>query len=70
LGDATQTIPYKVGGHLAVGEQLLALLNKYPDEAISDRDLIHGWAAELGHEHYDGLDSDEWQTNSADGGQH
>ena len=47
-GDTTQTIPYKVGGHLSVGERLLALLEGCPSEAASDRDLIQGWGTELG----------------------
>ena len=46
--DTTQTIPYKVGGHLAVGERLLGLLEGCPPEPASDRDLIQGWGTELG----------------------
>ena len=48
FGDVTQTIPFKVGGHLAVGERLLALLEGCPPEPASDRDLIQGWGTELG----------------------
>jgi len=48
FGDTTQTIPYKVGGHLAVGERLLALLDGCPSDPASDRDLIQGWGTELG----------------------
>ena len=48
FGDATQTIPYKVGGHSAVGGRLLGLLDGFPPEPASDRDVIDAWGAELG----------------------
>jgi len=55
LGDATQMIPYKVGGHQAVGERLLAMLDGCPTEPSSDRDLIHAWGTELGIESWYGF---------------
>ena len=48
LGDTTQEVPYKVGGHLKLGERLLSLLDSSPPDPASDRDLIQSWGVELG----------------------
>jgi len=47
LGDPTAALPYRVGGTVAVGEQLLALADSRPSEPEEDRGLIEAWGALL-----------------------
>lgn len=48
LSDPAVTIPYKVAGLLAVGEELLAAADAMPVDPASDRALIRAWGDLLG----------------------
>jgi len=47
-GEAMLNAPYKATGHFGTGEELLADLDRLPQEAGSDRALMETWAERLG----------------------
>ena len=49
-GEDKHVVPYRLSGHLAIGEQLLDRLNSIPDAPTHDRELVTAWATLLGVE--------------------
>ena len=47
-GEDTHVVPYKLAGHVALGERLLASLDAIPDTPHHDRELVSSWAEILG----------------------
>lgn len=47
-GDDTYVVPYRLSGHVGVGEQLLELMDSLPDAPTHDRELVTAWATLLG----------------------
>lgn len=50
-GDGTHVVPYRLAGHLGIGEKLLELLDSVPVSPTHDRELVTMWAKLLGVEH-------------------
>ena len=50
-GDDTHVVPYRLAGHLGIGEKLLELLDSVPVSPTHDRELVTMWAKLLGVEH-------------------
>ena len=48
LADPSVVVPYRVAGLLALGEDLLRLLDEIPDEAASDKRLVEAWGDRIG----------------------
>ena len=46
--DPLLTVPFKVSGHLASGEQLLSIWDELPKEPTADKQLIQAWGNALG----------------------
>lgn len=49
--DDTHLVPYRLSGHVGLGEKLLNSLELIPDEATHDRELVKAWAKLLGVDH-------------------
>jgi hypothetical protein len=43
-----QVVPYRLAGHVALGERLMASLDAIPDTPHHDRELVSSWAEILG----------------------
>jgi hypothetical protein len=48
LGEDTYVVPYRLAGHVALGERLLMSLDTIPDTPHHDRELVFSWAEILG----------------------
>lgn len=46
--DDAHAVPYRLAGHAAIGERLLASLDAIPDTPHHDRELVSSWAEILG----------------------
>jgi hypothetical protein len=48
LGTTTYAIPFRAAGTIDLGEELLRINDRVPEEASSDQDLVDAWAAVIG----------------------